>query len=152
MDARLSEAGRGSRNGRNGYGYSDRFYRSSETIPQQGQVGGTNPGIERAMREGLRELSELRQDVQDSPELAGDVAEIMKEIQKYDPARMANDPLLAERIRASVLPAIQQLELQLRRKLEAGGGDVRSSSADRIPAGYGDAVAEYFRKLSKSAK
>ncbi len=115
-------------------------------------MGATNPGIERAMREGLRDLSELRQQVQDSPELASEVAEVMREIQKYDPARLANDPLLAERIRASVLPAIQQLELQLRRKLESGGGDVRSSAADRIPTGYGDAVAEYFRKLSKSAR
>ena len=104
------------------------------------------------MREGLRDLSELRQQVQDSPELAGEISEIMKEIQKYDPARIATDPLLAERIRASVLPAVQQLELQLRRKLESGGGDVRSSSTDRVPTGYGDAVAEYFRKLSKSAR
>ena len=128
------------------------MYRSGDVIPQQGQIG-TNPGIERAMREGLRDLSEVRQDVQDSPELANEVAEVMKELQKYDPARLANDPLLAERIKASVLPAIQQLELQLRRKLEGGsGGDVRSSAADRIPTGYGEAVAEYFRKLSKSAK
>jgi hypothetical protein len=125
------------------------MYRSGDSIPEQ---GATNPGIERAMREGVRDLSELRQEMQDSPELAGEVAEVMRELQKYDPAKLANDPLLAERIKASVLPAIQQLELQLRRKLEGGSGDVRSSAADRIPTGYGDAVAEYFRKLSKSAK
>ena len=104
------------------------------------------------MREGLRDLSELRQEMADSPELAGEVADVMRELQKYDPARLANDPLLAERIKSSVLPAIQQLELQLRRKLEAGNsGEVRTSSTDRVPTGYGDAVAEYFRKLSKSA-
>jgi hypothetical protein len=29
---------------------------------------------------------------------------------------------------------------------------VRSGMTDKIPAGYGDAIAEYFRKLSKNGK
>lgn len=124
-------------------------YRRGDQIPNQGQI---NPGIERALRESVRDLREMRQNVQDSPELAGDMDAIMREIQKYDPEQIAKDPLLAERIRSSVIPAIQQLELQLRRKLEAGAGDVRSTTAQKIPDGYGDAVAEYFRRLSKTAR
>jgi hypothetical protein len=141
--------GQGTRSGRDGFGTMSNLYRSGSDIPQQGV---TNPGIERAMREGLRDLSELRQQVRESPELAADVADIMREIQKYDPARIDKDPLLAERIRSSVLPAVQQLELQLRRKLESGSDDVRTTNAHRVPAGYGDAVAEYFRKLSQTGK
>jgi hypothetical protein len=127
------------------------MYRSGDTIPQQGTLG-TNPGIERALREGYRELSEMREQVQDNPDLAQDVADVMRELQKYPPSRLAEDPLLAERIKAAVLPAIQQLELQLRRKLESGSNDVRSTNAQRVPAGYGDAVAEYYRKLSKTPR
>jgi hypothetical protein len=29
-------------------------------------------------------------------------------------------------------------------------GQVRSAGSDKVPAGYADAVADYFRKLSKS--
>ena len=145
----MSGGGQGGRNGREGLSGMTNFYRRGEGIPQQ---GATNPGIERAMREGMRELSQLRQEVKDQPELANEISDVMKEIQKYDPAKIAGDPQLAERIRSAVLPAIQQLELQLRRKAESGASDVRTSTAERVPQGYADAVAEYFRRLSKSAK
>jgi len=57
---------------------------------------------------------------------------------------------LLEQMRAQILPNMQQMELQLRRKLEEKtGGQIRSSANERVPTGYGDAVAEYFRKLSK---
>lgn len=125
------------------------MYRSEDSIPQQ---GGINPGTERALREGLRELRQMREGLNDSPELAQDVDAIMRELQKYDPQKIASDPLLAERIRSSVIPAIQQLEVQLRRKLESATGDVRTSSSQKVPEGYGAAVAEYFRKLSKTTR
>ena len=34
--------------------------------------------------------------------------------------------------------------------LGAGNGSVRSPGGETVPQGYADAVAEYFRKLSKS--
>jgi hypothetical protein len=137
--------GQGTRNGYDGRGTMSGIYRSGDSIPTQGGV----EGMERTLRESMRELSQLRQSLGESPELAQDVQELMRELQKYDPSRIANDPQLAERIRSAVIPNIQQLELQLRRKLDEKSGDVRSSSAERVPQGYGDAVAEYFRRLSK---
>ena len=127
------------------------MYRSDDGIPQQGM---TNPGIERAMRDSVRELSQLRQQLrEESPDLEREVQEALREIQKYDPAKIEQDPLLAERIRSTILPHIEQLELQLRRKLEgADSGQVRTSAAERVPQGYADAVAEYFRKLSKGSR
>ena len=50
-----------------------------------------------------------------------------------------------------VIPRIEELELELRRKLEEKeGGQVRTGGVERVPQGYADAVAEYFRRLSKS--
>lgn len=47
------------------------------------------------------------------------------------------------------LAALEQLELLLRRKIQENQSDkARSGAGDRIPAGYSDAVAEYFRRLS----
>ena len=42
--------------------------------------------------------------------------------------------------------------MQLRRKVDQTGdnGSVRSSSGESIPQGWSDAVADYFRRLSKS--
>ena len=35
-------------------------------------------------------------------------------------------------------------------RIEAGNGSVRSQGGEAVPQGYAEAVAEYFRKLSKS--
>ncbi len=46
---------------------------------------------------------------------------------------------------------MERLELELRRKLEDKNSDqVRSAGSETVPAGYSDAVADYFRKLSKA--
>ena len=59
-------------------------------------------------------------------------------------------PLLDDRIKNQLLGEIEQIELQLRRLVEdKQGGNVRSGASQPVPPGYANAVAEYFRKLSK---
>jgi hypothetical protein len=71
-------------------------------------------------------------------------------MQRIDPSRFPGNPGLLEQLRSQILPNMEQLEIQLRRKLEEKqGGQVRTAAGDQIPSGYADAVAEYFRKLSK---
>jgi hypothetical protein len=111
--------------------------------------GGVEP-TERAWRESLRELSQIRQMVQANPEIARDVQELIREIERLDPKRFPGNPELVERLRSQVLPSLEQLELQLRRTLEGDqAGQVRSGASEPIPTGYAAAVAEYFRRLSK---
>jgi hypothetical protein len=44
---------------------------------------------------------------------------------------------------------VDALELQLRRQLdESRGGTIRNTDPTKVPAGYQDSVAEYYRKLS----
>jgi hypothetical protein len=128
------------------------MYRSSDRIPEQGAIN--NRGLEAAVRDSMRELSQMRAEMrEDNPDLDRELQDALNELRKYDPSKIGSDPLLAERIRNTVLPAIEQLELQLRRKLEStDAGQVRTSSNERVPQGYADAVAEYFRRLSKGAK
>jgi hypothetical protein len=95
--------------------------------------------------------SELRGS--DDGNLERDVEAALREIQRYDPSKIASDPVLQQRIQSTVLPAIEQLEMQLRRKLEGkDAGQVRTSATEKAPQGYADAVAEYFRKLSRGGK
>ena len=51
-----------------------------------------------------------------------------------------------------VLNDVDKLELQLRSKSDTAdqSGQVRSTDPMPVPAGYQDAVSEYFRKLSKN--
>jgi hypothetical protein len=47
---------------------------------------------------------------------------------------------------------VDALELQLRRQLEDNrGGTIRNTDPARVPAGYQDSVAEYYRRLSSSS-
>jgi hypothetical protein len=71
-------------------------------------------------------------------------------MQNIDPHSIDN-PLIYDRIRQQVLSEMEQVEMQLRRKVDdADGASVRSPSGETVSPGYADAVAEYFRKLSKA--
>jgi hypothetical protein len=106
----------------------------------------------------MRALSQLRQDIQGSPDLARDLSReidaITRDMQRITPNQLAGNPAVLDKlVQGQVLPSVQQLELLLRRKLDdKAAGEVRSGGAERVPAGYGDAVAEYFRRLSKGSK
>jgi hypothetical protein len=108
-------------------------------------------GIEQAYREGLRDLAALRQSMRDHPELASDLQELIRQMQRLDPKRFPGNPALVEQLRTQLLPTLEHVELRLRRQLEDGGeGQVRSGLARPVPPGYADAVAEYYRKLSRT--
>lgn len=105
--------------------------------------------LERSYREGVRDLSELRRALGENREIAEDVSELIREMQRLDPSRFPGNPELVEQLRTQLLPNLEQLELRLRRELEGGeAGAVRSGLSSPVPSGYADAVAEYFRRLS----
>jgi hypothetical protein len=109
-------------------------------------------GSERAYREAVRELAQLRRALAESPEMARDVDDLVRRMQQLDPSRFPGNPQLLERMRSEVLPGLERLELQLRRQVEDHqGAAVRAGSSEPVPPGYADAVAEYFRKLSKDS-
>ncbi len=104
---------------------------------------------QRMARDATRELNELRQMFKDNPEVSREIVDLENEIQKLSFGATAG-PELQNRINREVLPNLEALEVQLRRQLEEqNGGQVRSGASDKVPSGYVDAVAEYFRKLSK---
>ena len=97
----------------------------------------------------------MQQQLKDDPSTQHDVQNVIRDLHQFDPAQqhMTNDPLLSERIQ-SALANLEQVELELRRKVDSanGGGAVRSPGNQPIPEGYLDAVAEYYRKLSQVKK
>jgi hypothetical protein len=120
-------------------------------------IGGPNGPVrpedfQNTYRNTLESLRQLEQQAQADPNMLKDIQTLMRDLQRLDPYTYANDPLLAERIHAALMSGVEQVEMELRRKVEetTGNGSVRSPGGETVPQGYADAVAEYFRKLSKS--
>jgi hypothetical protein len=108
--------------------------------------------FQQTYRDTLQSLNQLQQQMgREDPNTARDIQGAMRDLRNLDPALMSNDPLLAQRIQAA-LAGVEQVEMELRRKVEdtTGGGSVRSPGGERVPPGYADKVAEYYRKLGKA--
>ncbi len=107
--------------------------------------------MERAYRQGLSDLNSIRRTLRSEiPETASNIDDLIHEMQRLDPSRFPGNPALVERLRTEVLPGLEQVEIQLRRKVEdQQSGVVRSGADETPPAGYAEAVADYFRRLSK---
>jgi hypothetical protein len=111
----------------------------------------SSASIERALRDAMRELNGLRQELRGEPVSLADVQDLIRELQRLGPGRFPGNPALVEELRTQVLTSVDKLELQLRRDLdEKEPGQIRSGDSLQVPSGYKDAVAEYFRRLSQS--
>jgi hypothetical protein len=106
---------------------------------------------ERTFQQTVNTLNQLSQNVQSDPEIARQVRELERQMQQLDPRRFPGNPALLEQLHGQVLSAVDNLELQLRRKADQQS-QVRSSGPMNIPAGYQDAVADYFRRLSNTSQ
>jgi hypothetical protein len=140
----------GSRNPNGGGQWGNQYYNgrfAPEGIYEPGNPHGFDP--QRAIQAATHELNEMRQMFKDNPELAQQFADVEREISRLAVGDISSAEL-QNRLNREVLPNLESLEVQLRRQVEKQDGDqVRSGSTDKVPTGYADAVADYFRKLSK---
>jgi hypothetical protein len=97
----------------------------------------------------MRQMAQLRPEVTGDPQLTKEYQDLTNRLQGLDPAKWAQqDAELTQRIGSQILNQLDQLELLLRRKAEADNS-VRSTRPSSVTPGYGDAFAEYTKKLSK---
>ena len=100
-------------------------------------------------RDAQVQLNDLRDQFKDNPDALRELNDLNRDIQKMQTGQTAS-PELDQRISREILPKLEALEVRLRRQIdESETGQVRSGGSDRVAPGYTDAVAEYFRKLSK---
>jgi hypothetical protein len=114
--------------------------------PQQ----GPNPAdAQRQIDQGLNLLNQVRAAVQDSPEARQQLQSLIEQMRNLDPSRFPGNPALVEQMHQQLVSGVDALELQLRHQLDENrGGTIRNADPSKIPAGYRDSVAEYYRKLS----
>jgi hypothetical protein len=111
---------------------------------------GSNPAdTQREIEQGLNLLNGVRSVAQDSPEARQQLRTLIDQMRSLDPKRFPGNPALVEQMRQQLTSGVDALELQLRRQLdESRGGTIRNADPAKVPAGYQDSVAEYYRKLS----
>jgi hypothetical protein len=104
---------------------------------------------QRMLNDASRGLAEMRSQFKDDPNLTRQITDVEREISRLRVGDISSQEL-QNRLNREILPNLEALELQLRKQAEQdSGGQVRSAATDKVPPGYTDAVAEYFRKLSK---
>jgi hypothetical protein len=149
-----NQAGGGNQTGRNSGGNRGRYggFGGFGRFQQEGvfavpDIQYADPGA--IVRDAQMQLNDLRDQFRDNPDLGREIQDLSRDLSRLQVGQTAS-PELDARIGREILPKLEALEVQLRRQAgEAETGQVRSGASDRVPAGYTDAVAEYFRKLSK---
>ncbi len=105
---------------------------------------------ERTYQQGLAELSQLHHLAQNDPAALKQIQELAREMQRLDPRRFPGNPIMVEQLHAEVLSGVDKLELQLRQDSDGQTpGQVRTTKDPQVPPGYEEAVADYYRRLSK---
>ncbi len=139
-------AGNRDRNGYGGYDTGNTRISGQAVAPQQ----GPNPAdTQREIDQGLNLLNQVRAVVQDSPEARQQLQSLIDQMRSLDPRRFPGNPALVEKMHQQLISNVDALELQLRRQLEESrGGTIRNTDPTKVPAGYQESVAEYYRKLS----
>jgi hypothetical protein len=101
--------------------------------------------------DAVRDIGRLENAVRDNPDMLRQLRDIGAILPSLDPNRFPNGMGRdLESIFAKAMANIEQIEVQLRRKVEEqNGGAIRSATPQPAPPGYADAVADYFRRLSK---
>jgi len=123
-------------------------YGSRGIMPQHPTDTTANPrDTEQSFQQQLSELGRLNQMVQGDPNLSKEVRDLTRRMQDLDPKRFPGNPAIVEQMHQEMLSSINRLEIEL---LNHGAtGEARSGKPQSIPDGYQEAVADYYRRLSK---
>jgi hypothetical protein len=111
-----------------------------------------DPAIaQRNYQDAVRDVNRLEGEVRDNPDLLRQLRDVGAVLPRLDPNRYPNGtPRDLDKLYAEAMANIEQVEVMLRRKVEdREGGSIRSATPQPPPPGYADAVADYFRRLSK---
>ncbi len=126
---------------------NNHFDRSGRAVAPDNSPVPADP--ERTYQQGLAELNQLHHLAQNDPAALKEVQELAREMQRLDPRRFPGNPAMVEQLHTEVLSGVDKLELQLRHDADDQPGQVRTSKDSAVPPGYEEAVADYYRRLSK---
>jgi hypothetical protein len=114
-------------------------------------TGPTPADREKNFDQGLADLQSVRRVVADDPVAKRQVDDLIRSMQQLDPRRFPGNPEVVDQLFAEVRSGVDRLELQLGHDpADDTRNVVRNAESLPIPEGYQDAVADYYRRLSKA--
>jgi hypothetical protein len=136
-------------------GFIDGGWNTGNNPRSSGSAAARDTGLNPADREknfdqGLADLQSVRRAVADDPVAKRQVDDLIRSMQQLDPRRFPVNPEGVDQLFAEVRSGVDRLELQLGHDpADDDRGVVRNAESLPVPEGYQDAVAEYYRRLSK---
>jgi hypothetical protein len=110
----------------------------------------TPEDLEKNFDQGLADLQNVRRAVADDPVAKRQVDDLIRSMQHLDPRRFPGNPEVVDQLFAEVRSGVDRLELQLGHDpADDNRNVVRNAESLPVPEGYQEAVAEYYRRLSK---
>lgn len=126
----------------------------------QGPYGGGNarPGtfsgddvrqMRRQAREWSNDAQQLRQQLQAAGMNPKDLDQVMRDLAALDSDLAYSDPKGLQQLQAAALEHLKKFEFTLRKKIDGGSESLSLSGSDEVPAGFRQAIEEYYRALAK---
>ncbi|MGE4056691.1 MAG: DUF4175 family protein, partial [Vicinamibacterales bacterium] len=121
-----------------------------------GYAGGWRGGpyTEDDVRQFRRELEEwqrdgqaLRQALQNAGMDPRELDGILRDLRNLSSEQNFVDPRSLQDLQSAALDRLKQFEFNLRREADGGNQPLSLSASDEVPAGFRDAIAEYYRSL-----
>lgn len=104
---------------------------------------------QREFRQRLGEAQDIRRALQEEEFSAGDLDEIIRQMQQLDDTRMYQDSEEIARLQSFLREELKRFEYRLRREIDDENEDLFLASSDDVPPGFRDMIEEYYRALSR---
>ena len=94
-------------------------------------------------------MQQLRQQLQGAGVNPQDLDQVMRDLAALDSDRAYADPKGLQQLQAAALENLKKFEFTLRKKAEGANDSLSLSGSDEVPAGFRQAIEEYYRSLAK---
>jgi hypothetical protein len=125
------------RNWGGGYGYGWRW--NPDDIRQ----------FRNQFREWTNDAEALRRQLQQAGMSPRDLEDVLRDLRQFENDRLYADPQGLEKLQAAAIEKLKKVEFALRRKADSGSDSLSLSGSDQVPAGFRQAIEEYYRSLAK---
>jgi len=117
--------------------------------PNGSGYNGDARQLRREYQETLRGAEELRRLLGDAGVSTRDLNDVIGQLRQFDSDKVFNDPKALEALHAAALNKLKEFDFNLRKKAGADNTQLSLSGSDEVPAGFRQAIEEYYRKLAQ---
>ena len=103
----------------------------------------------REFREWQGDAEDLRRQLEASGVNPRDLDAVMRDLRTLDSDQVYADPAGLEKLQAAALDRLKKFEFELRKRVDSDHDALSLSGSDEVPAGFRQAIEEYYRSLSK---